>query len=188
MPDPDPQRDHFAVLGLEPSPWIDSGELEERYRERIRKAAEKAEPVHEAMRVLENRARRLAHFLALIAGRDITREREAPDSLTDLFMRMGPLFQETERMLRRIREATSPIARARIHLEAAPLHDRLSRASQEVSRRITAELDRLDTLRPLWNRQPDALVDQLADICRILLFLQRWQSHLTEKSFQITPG
>ncbi len=188
---PEPGADRFAILGLEPAPWIEPGALSARYRDRVQDCPQdQIEPVHQAMRILEDPGRRLAHFLELAAGRDVGEDRRAPEPLMDLFLRLGPLFQDIDAGLRRIQEAGTAIARAQRHRQAAPLLDLISSASQEISRRMEAELARLKALGDRWKDAPrsPSLVEEMTDLCRHLLYLQRWRDRLREKGFQLTPG
>lgn len=222
-----PPENWFAVMGFARAPWIDEGQLKERYLERTKRAhrgrhsenfaralaetkngTETAQPpkdcdqtaINRAWQALKNDADRLAHFLELETGQDVRQEREAPEHLIPLFMQLGPLFQQADQTLRAIREESSPILKAKRHLDASPLLAELSEASEKISDLLLESQNRLRKADRLWRQlsansgnfaKPPAtrseLLKELQDVCLSFSFLQRWQNHLAEKIFQLTP-
>lgn len=221
------QENWFAVMGFASAPWIDADRLKERYLELTKRARggrhlenfdgvlaktknspETAQPpkdgdqavINRAWQILKNDADRLAHFLELETGRDVRQKREAPEDLIPLFMQLVPLFQKADQTLRAIREESSPILKAKRHLDASPLLAGLSEASEKISALLLENQNRLRKIDRLW-RQLSAnsenfakpptnrsdLLKELQEICLSFSFLQRWQNQLAEKIFQLTP-
>ena len=203
----------FAVMGFARAPWIDEGQLKERYLERTKRAhsdrhsenfARAQASINRAWQTLKNDADRLAHFLELETGQDVRQEREAPERLIPLFMQIGPLFQQADQTLRAIREESSPILKAKRHLDAGPLLAGLSDASETISALLLENQNRLRKAHRLW-RQLSAktnlenpanaklpatrnhLLKELQDVCLSFSFLRRWQNQIAEKIFQLAP-
>lgn len=208
-----PPENWFAVMGFARAPWIDEGQLKERYLERTKRAhsgrhsenfARAQASINRAWQTLKNDADRLAHFLELETGQDVRQEREAPERLIPLFMLLGPLFQKVDQTLRTIREESSPILKAKRHLDAGPLLAGLSDASEKISALLLENQSRLRKAHRLWrqlsakthlenpvNAKPPAarthLLKELQDVCLSFSFLQRWQNQIAEKIFQLAP-
>ena len=222
-----PPENWFAVMGFACAPWIDEDQLKERYLELTKRAhsgrhsenlaralaeaknrTETAQPpkdcdqavINRAWQALKNDADRLAHFLELETGQDVRQERKAPEHLIPLFMQLGPLFQQADQTLRAIREESSPILKAKRHLDASPLLADLSEASEKISALLLENQNCLRKANRLWRQlsansenfaRPPAtrnrLLKELQDVCLSFSFLQRWQNHLAEKVFQLAP-
>ena len=224
-----PSENWFAVMEFARAPWIDADQLKERYLELTKRAhggrrlenfdgalaktensPETAQPpkdgdqagINRAWQTLKNDADRLAHFLELETGLDVRQKREAPEHLIPLFMQLGPLFQQADQTLRTIREESSPILKAKRHLDASPLLVGLSDALEKISAILLENQNRLREADRLWRRLPaktnsenfakppknrSDLLKELQDVCLSFSFLQRWQNQIAEKIFQLTP-
>ena len=224
-----PPENWFAVMGFARAPWIDADQLKERYLELIKRAhggrhlenfdgalaktensPEIAQPpkdgdqaaINRAWQTLKNDADRLAHFLELETGRDVRQKREAPERLIPLFMQLGPLFQQADQSLRKIREEISPILKAKHHLDAGPLLAGLSDASEKIFDLLLENQNRLRKADRLWRQlsvktnsenfakpppNRSELLKELQEVCLSFSFLQRWQNQIAEKIFQLTP-
>jgi len=191
-------QDRFAVLAMQRVPWLDSQQLKDRYLELAKKPVSPAEleAVNDAWRVLKDDVARLAHFLELETGKDVRQEREAPRHLIDLFMKLGPLFNQADRLVRSIQEAATPILKAESYLSAQSLSRELSEAAEELTRLIKRQADRLRLAHHNWlelsaeddTTARESVLKELGGICRSLAFLRRWQNQLAEKQFALTPG
>jgi curved DNA-binding protein CbpA len=132
--------DHFAVLGLPPSAWVDPAAVKARHHELVGAAhpdkpggdAPRAAALNEARRVLSNHALRLRHLAALLPQSTSATDPHKPD--WDLFSRIGALANRAADLARTKSGASSRIARTVATLEAerctSALRDMLAELEQ----------------------------------------------------------
>lgn len=166
----------FALLGLEPSPTVDPGELQDRYHERLKAAIADAADLHRAFETLREPLKRLAHLLEL-AGAAPVRSGVLPETMMALFSRLAPQLQSSARLLEESRRASSALTRALL-----------------AEREVAAQLELQRALGEL-NRQRDEVLDGLAGVQASdvealrrghgqLAFLEKWRAQVQEQLLQ----
>lgn len=195
--------DAFAVLQLKRGPWIDPDTLKERYLRAAKDAhpdqqdttdtsPETATAINEAHKILSNEAARLAHFILLETGRDITQDRQVPNSQVELFMQLSPLFQQCDRLIRDLKSADSNILKARHYMAANPILQSLTEIQDKINQTLQTSRAQLKALNESWLSSPTteqaSLISEIASHYGTLSYLQRWRDTIEEKSFELTPG
>ncbi len=195
--------DAFSVLGLKRGPWIDPDILKDKYL----RAAKEAHPdqqastdtdssqstaINEAHKILSNEATCLAHFIKLELGQDVTQDRQVPNGLVELFMELGPLFQECDQLIRNLKTADSSILKARHYMTAGPLLRSLDAIQGRISQTLEASRTQLKNLNQTWQSSPtterSSLISEIGAQYGTLSYLQRWRDTIQEKSFELTPA
>ena len=201
--------DAFAIFELERGPWVDQELLKERYVE----AAKQAHPDHQpqgetasdaaddraaainlAWRTLENPATRVAHFLQLETGQDVTQNRNVPDEIVPLFMELGPLLQEADQSIRKLKAESSAILKSRLFLASSDLMTKLSDIQSKIQQQLVKADSTLGQAHSRWIASDTSEQDQTqilqtaAQLYPIVSFLQRWRDTIAEKSFELMPG
>ncbi len=195
--------DAFAILGLDRGPWIEPDKLQEHYLKAVKDAhpdqnqsestsSDDAAQINEAHQVLANPANRLAHFVQLETEQDITKSRQVPEPLVELFMRLGPLFQQCDQLIRNIKEADSNILKARQFVAAGPVLQSLNEIQEQINQTLQASHGRLKSLHENWisSKAPDRtqLLNAMGSEYGTLSYLQRWRDTINEKTFELTPS
>lgn len=202
--------DSFAIMGLNRNPWLDPAELKECYLQKAKDAhpdntptekGSESKPDQEAARInqafstLENSSTRIAHFLYLETGLDLTQDRNVPEELVTLFMELGPLFQQADRLIKSVKNEDSQILRARHFMAASPLLSKLSTIQDKLSSSLQSIGEQTKDVQERWsidrNRDnPESrqeIIQSLTQIYQKTSFLQRWLDTINEKSFELTP-
>lgn len=201
--------DPFACLGLQRRPRVDEAELQTAYLKRAKEAHpdqqaelnknlssanDEAAAINRAYQILGDEAAAVRAFLELETEVCFKDDRSVPPQLVDFFMKIGPLFQEADKVAEGLEHEESPILKARLHVSAAPVMDRLDQLITELNQSIAKIRERLQQLDIAWRRlsgpedpSRNVVLDQLTESFRSLSFLQRWQQSANEKSFRLTP-
>jgi DnaJ-class molecular chaperone len=210
QPNSEPLSDSFAILGFDRSPWLDPQELKNRYVQRAKEAhpdhksgTKDSEPeadleaanINQAFKTLENNATRIAHFLFLETGHDVSQDRNVPEELISLFMDLGPLFQQADQLIRSVKNETSQILRARHFMTASPLLTKLSNIQSGIIASLQATEDKTKKVHKSWlnvelRQDPKSrqeIMQALTKIHGTISFSQRWLDTINEKSFELTP-
>jgi curved DNA-binding protein CbpA len=208
QPESETLIDSFAILGLDRSLWIDPQDLKDRYVQRAKEAHpdhktepsdaeadEKAASINQAFKILENSATRIAHFLILETGHDVTQDRNVPEELISLFMDLGPLFQQADQLIHKVKNETSQILRARHFMAASPLLTKLSNIQSGIVDSLQTIEKKVKELQEAWlnkelRQDPKSRQEILQGLTKIygtISFSQRWLDTISEKSFELTP-
>jgi len=199
--------DSFAILGFDRNPWLDPQELKDRYVQRAKEAhpdhktessesaGQEAASINQAFKTLENSATRIAHFLILETGRDVTQDRNVPEELISLFMDLGPLFQQADQLILKVKNETSQILRARHFMAASPLLTKLSNIQSGIVASLQSSEEKAKEVQKAWlnkelRQDPKSrqeILQALTKIYGTISFSQRWLDTINEKSFELTP-
>ena len=201
--------DPFRCLGLPRRPRVDKAELQTAYLKRAKEAHpdqqnepnanlsianDEAAAINRAYQILGDEVAALRTFLELESDLQTKDDRSVPSNLVDLFMKIGPLFQEADKLSQELENEQSAILKARLHVSAAPLMEKLDQLTAQLIQSLTEIRERLQQLDTAWCELPkeddaskNTVLSQLTDHFRSLSFLQRWQQAATEKSFRLTP-
>jgi DnaJ-domain-containing protein 1 len=202
--------DSFAILGFDRNPWLDPQELKDRYVQRAKEAhpdhkidtensesesGQEAASINQAFKTLENSATRIAHFLILETGHDVTQDRNVPEELISLFMDLGPLFQQADQLIRKVKNETSQILRARHFIAASPLLTKLSNIQSGIVASLQSSEEKAKEVQKAWlnkelRQDPKSrkeILQALTKIYGTISFSQRWLDTINEKSFELTP-
>ncbi len=201
--------DLFEVMAEPHRPWLNPEALKNRFlqlsthlhpdRTHGYASEEKAEAhrrfteLNTAYRCLQDPHQRLKHLLELETGTPPSPVNEIPASLLDAFAKIGALCRDSDAILARKSSTTSPLMRVGLFTEAQQSIGRLAEAQREIAARRDSLLRRLEALDARWIQnqhsrlsQPDDLLSELADVYRLLGYLQRWHGQLRERIVQLS--
>lgn len=179
--------DHFAVLGMDPSPALDVESLRAAFEERSRRLHPDVaggnglefREVNAAYQTLREPARRLRHLLELRAPEFLQVSRPPDAEAVEWFMQAGELLQRLDALAAREQAAASPLARALLAPEKMVLMDALQKIIA-ILESAQAEAGReVEAMTPDWD-SPDGL-RRIAALQPRLTFLAKWAATLRER-------
>jgi curved DNA-binding protein CbpA len=151
--------DYFALLGQPRKPWLDPGQLKQKYHELARQSHPDTN-VNEAYRILADAKSRLQHLLALEDVALSVSSKEIPEELTDLFMALAPALNKID----------TP--------DIKSVDDLIVRVKQLYEQAL-AQLQQIDST---WRKE----LPQLEKLYYRISYLNRWQTLLEERRFQLS--
>ena len=175
--------DHFAVLDQPRRPWLDLGELKERYQELARSEhpdqkgrsavgpgrRPEAPPtfgeINEAYRVLSEPRLRLRHLLTLEGKTPQANEPLSP-ALMDLFSRTATAINEIDRVLQKWKAADNALTKSLLQpevLKARRQTEELLAGLEKHHANAVGEIRELDTI---WDNQKSETLDRLPKLAR----------------------
>jgi len=172
--------DHFAVLGIPRTAWVDAEELKSRFHklsaERHPDAAggdgAAFTELNAAWQALRDPAGCLRHFLELEHPDALASAGQTPAELADLFMDIAAFRQAAQKFAAKYSAATSPLTKAMLEAERVALRTRLTALAANVAARTEQSLATLHS-----NATQPA---QLATLLASLVFLAKWTAQLAE--------
>jgi hypothetical protein len=172
--------DHFAVLGIPRTAWVDAEELKARFHKLSADRHPDASggdgaaftELNAAWQALREPAGCLRHFLELEHPESLAAAGETPPELAELFMRIAAFRQAAQKFGVKLEAATSPLTKAVLEGERLVFRSRLADLVAEVEARTT---DCMTTLRSEGTEPA-----QLATLLASLVFLAKWAAQLAE--------
>ena len=205
--------DAFALLGLERRPWLEPGDIKQRFHERSAawhpdrhhgspeharsEAGRVYSELNSAHQLLAEPRDRLLHLIELESGarpRDIQR---IPPGTMDLFVEVGQACRDCDEFLQRRGTATSPMLRLKFMQEGLEWVDRLSEVTARVQARESELAGELRALNGAWEAAPAvgdparlaALpLERLEQVYRALSYVSRWLGQVRERVVQLAAG
>ena len=176
QPESETLSDSFAILGFDRSPWLDPQELKDRYVQR----AKEAHPDHKTGTSESE------------AGKESASINQA---FRTLEMDLGPLFQQADQLIHKVKNETSQILRARHFMAASPLLTKLSNIQSGIVDSLQSIEKKAKELQEAWinkelRQDPKSrqeILQALTKIYGTISFSQRWLDTISEKSFELTP-
>lgn len=180
--------DFFSLLGLPRRPGLDEAVLQENY---LRLAAswhpdapggdvEKFRELQEARKTLLDPAARLRHLLGLEGQSEGEGPKYQPSG--ELFLSVAGVLDFSRRTLTKHLAAKSLIARAALAGELGEAGRKIQAARNIIAERRSVRLEQITRLDEFW---PEKNFPLLAEICRELAFLGRWDKELKESMFRL---
>jgi curved DNA-binding protein CbpA len=177
--------DYFALLDQPRSPWLDPEALKEVFhRKTLEQHPDSATgddgafaELNQAYQVLQDPKRRLHHLLSL-ENRAPSAQQPVPQDLQELFLQIGELNQGATRLLRRMREASSPLSKSLLKSEVVTAQKQVSDLRHEVQTLNDAAEERLREVDP-------SDFDELSLLYQRFAYLGRWSAQLDELGFQL---
>ena len=172
--------DHFAVLSIPRTAWVDAEELKTRFH----KLSAERHPdatggdgaafteLNAAWQTLREPAGCLRHFLELEHPDALASAGQTPAELADLFMDIAAFRQAAQKFSVKVLTAGSPLAKALMEPERIALRTRLDALTANVEARTEQSIATLrnETTQPA----------QLAPLLASLVFLAKWTAQLAE--------
>lgn len=195
--------DYFALLGFQRSPWIETGKVDEKFRElsqtahpdrhfgdeaAVRKLAENhyAE-LNRATMVLKDPVKRLRHYIELETGNPPPVVESLDGDEVECFMAVNKVIRKLSDLLSRTSEVESPILRLGLARESISLAGEGELSVSGLQDRIRSLEDQLKNTPapPESDTDRASYFTKLERIFRSLSHYSRWHSQLREKIFEV---
>jgi hypothetical protein len=187
--------DFFALLEQPRQPWLDPNALKQKFHQLTRvmhpdlwpsEPHAAFENINEAYRVLLDPKLRIQHLLLLENNTPFTTGRAVPRDLQELFLKIGALSQQSQRMFAQISSATGTLARSLVMRDLLPLRVETAALLQQLSHSYENCLVELPPLNQIWEtNRPEAVV-RLQLLSERIAYLSRWLAQLQETQFQLS--
>lgn len=189
--------DYFALLGEARRSWLDEEALKSKFLafsaevhpDRVhglpaaeqQAAHERFGALNAAYHCLREPRERLRHLLELHTGRKLEPVQKVPESLVDLFFRIGQACRSADDFLKRRSAVTSPLLLAELFEPGQEISDQLMTLRGDLVARQEALLAELKILNAEWEQH----VARLEAIQQTMSYLQRWQAQMQERIVQL---
>jgi curved DNA-binding protein CbpA len=187
--------DYFALLNFPRTPWLDPAELHARFLElsaeahpdrvhnlgsvEVGVANEKFAELNKAFAVLRDHKERLHHLLALETGAAPATTQNIPNSVIDLFARVGGTCRKVDEFVAARGATTSPMLQAQMFAAGLDWTDRVAELQQQVATvKSTAEQE-LKQIAQNWPAQKP--VERLRELAHVFAMTAKWEAQLQER-------
>ena len=201
--------DFFAVLEQLRRPWIDPELLKTKFLSFSATChpdhlpngtdAEKTfaqrqfTELNAAYQCLREPRTRLQHLLELETGRKSQQVEEIPPELMGLFLEIGQAGREVDRFLAQKNKTDSPLLQLKNFEQSQEWTERLASLQKRLLSRCDTLIEQLKQLDSEWmsnttkhSSQPAPLMQQLAEVSRLLGYFNRWSSQIQERIVQLS--
>jgi curved DNA-binding protein CbpA len=188
--------DYFALLQQPRRPWLDPEALKEKYHA-LTKAAHPDRPfsanpdsdfanINEAYRVLLDPKLRLDHFLKL-EGTPPAFHTNVPEQIADVFLEIGTLIQETDRLLAKS-ATTTALSKALLRPEILEKQNLTANLLEKLETMYADALKELKLLDQAWTSasKGETAPSELSALSSRFAYLARWIAQLQERKFQLS--
>ncbi len=201
--------DLFAVMAEPRRPWFAPDKLKAKFLrlsaslhpDRLhgcpatakQEAQRRFTELNTAYRCLTHPQQRLKHLLELETGAPPPHvDQIAPDLMED-FVEIASLCRSVDAFLAKKSSAGSPLLQVGFFAESQQWMESLTVAREKVQRRQDALLQRVEALDGRWMEnqnqgrpQPEEITSELAEVYRLLGYVQRWGAQLQERVVQLS--
>jgi DnaJ domain len=185
--------DYFALLQQSRRPWLDLETLKEKYHELTKTAHPDRKPssnpdsdfanINEAYRILLDPKLRLDHLLNL-EGIPPTSHTIVPEQIADVFLEIGTLIQETDRLLAKS-ATTTVLSKALLRSEILEKQKLTVDLLEKLETMYAVALKELKLLDQTWT-STDQAGAELSALSSRFAYLTRWVAQLQERKFQLS--
>jgi curved DNA-binding protein CbpA len=173
--------DYFALLQQPRKPWLDAEQLKQKYHQLAREKHPEMAVLNEAYRVLADPKLRLHHLLSLEGAPPSTAGQPVPDQLANLFIEIGTLVIDVDRVLGEATAATNALSKS---LLKPSILEQQKRVREKLTRVRSLYENALSDLRSIDNAQQS--LPQIENSYHQLAYLTRWKDLLEERQFRLS--
>jgi len=187
--------DLFAILGEERRPWLDAGDLKEKFHAlTVLHHPDVSDPsgesgdfteINRAYQTLCDPAARLRHLLELESPGAPSRAQPVPGEIAAFFAPVAEASQGVEAFLKKQEAASSPLAKALLSTEQFEVQERLEGAIAALQAKQEDLLARLREADALWLADRPAALTILPDLWQSLGYIAKWLATLRESLFRL---
>ncbi|HEV2207942.1 MAG TPA: hypothetical protein VG167_04160 [Verrucomicrobiae bacterium] len=200
--------DHFALLQQPRRPWLEPGQLKEKFLslsatahpDRVHNAAKEQRQaaqdhytaLNAAYQCLREPRDRLRHLLQLERNAGPAQVQRVPSGLMELSLSVAQLCRQADAVLEEKRATVSPLLQVQIFQRAQACTEQLGQLQAQLGARQAACETDLKQLDARWDtdlREPahrDHALHQLEDLAALLTYFARWQNQLKERIVQLS--
>jgi len=187
--------DYFALLQQPRRPWLDPEELKEKYHELTKsthpnqKASVGSDSdfasINEAYRTLLDPKLRLDHLLKL-EGIPLASHTNVPEQIADVFLEIGTLIQETDRLLAKS-ATTTALSKALLRSEILEKQKLTADLLEKLETMYANALKELKLLDQAWTSSNKiGAKSEIFTLSSRFAYLTRWITQLQERKFQLS--
>jgi hypothetical protein len=201
-----PVVDFFGLLRQPRRPWIDPDQLKNEFLatssdvhpdkvhggsdEEKQRAQQQYIELNSAYQTLRQPKERLAHLLELQTGNKPAAIQSAPKQLMDLFLEIGTLCREVDKLIEQKRQTTSPLVRVSFVERGEKLAQKVIALQQLVTKQHDSAENALRDLDRDWqqrsgNQGGSLPLSGLEELYRTFSYLSRWSAQLQERLVQL---
>jgi curved DNA-binding protein CbpA len=201
------ELNYYEIIGLPCQPCVNSAELKANYLNLSSSVHPDRSPsdsddtsnpidasiVNEAHRVLSHIPSRLKYLLTLQTGSTPGNLRHVPGEIGELFMNVGALLQELDKVIKdKPPEESSELARVLFLKKSMTLRQKNESMLSHLNCGIDALHIRLERLNEEWKRQTRAegvtsdAIERLTRLYHEWTFFDRWRGQLSQRLLELT--
>jgi hypothetical protein len=192
--------DYFALLKEPRRPWLDPDQLKHKFLslsadlhpDRVhgasaddkRNAQLRYTDLNTAYQALREPKDRLAHLLELESGKKPSAIQNAPADLMDVFLEVGAICREADKLAEQKKTEPSPILQAGLFERGLALSEKLADLQEKVKERSLIAENVLRGLDARWNspaHDRESALEDLESLYRTVSYLSRWSAQLQER-------
>ena len=203
--------DYFSLLHQPRQPWLDEDQLAQAFRTQSNKfhpdrfhrssdeeklrAKEQASEINAAYACLRDMKSRLGHLIQLEKGCDPRDIQDIPHETTELFMQVGSLCRQVDQFLNGRAKPSSPLLQIAWFETAAEWRDKLSQQQCSLVNWREKLFEEIKCLNQAWlsldiddslqKSNPNALMEKLEQIYRLLSYENRWSNQIQERMLKL---
>lgn len=185
--------DFFALLQQPRQPWLDPEGLKQQYHQLTRAAhpdvqsrepVENFETINEAYRVLLDPKLRVQHLLSLEGAISPATNRAVPEEMQKLFLEIGSLAQNSQRLLEKMGNAKSALSRSLLRPQLLDLQRQTQEFLQRLNFSYEGCIAELQGLNALWLTNKPEAMERLRLLYDRISYFSRWLAQLNEMHLQ----
>lgn len=184
-------KDPFALLGMEPRPWINTEALREAFSERAAACHPDSNPesdatarfleLNAAYQTLKDPVARLRCLVELSGNIPQQEQKEitsVPQELIALFAEIAPIKADLGNFINQRSAAKSPLSLALLRHEEQKVKTGIAIIEKKLLHEWESSLSSLHTLDEHWMERSPALINSANELATRMRFLQKWMASL----------
>lgn len=174
--------DAFLVLGLPRRASLTEEEVRAAYFRCAKEAEADQGELNAALQMLVTAERRLKHLIEIAAPEEMKHWRTVsmPESLMELFMRVGRVKSVSEELLKKRQNAQSALAKALLEPAILKLRDEAETVAGDLSAALDGLVDGLPAVDETLESGGVDAWKRLAEIQAHVAYLAKWQAQVRE--------
>jgi len=189
--------DHLKITYLERSPLVHPDKFHEAPTKVQAEAHAAYTTLNQAYLCLKEPKDRLLHLIRLESGREPREVMSIPQETTDLFMEVGSICQQLDRVLKEGQSIRSPLLKVAWFERSQLWTDKLQATQDKLCHWKTSLEAQLASLNPAWasapvpgspERLPHLPMHKLEQLYQVLSYVSRWSAQLQERNFQLSTS
>jgi hypothetical protein len=184
-------KDPFALLGMEPRPWINTEALREAFNQRAAACHPDSNPesdatarfleLNAAYQTLKDPVARLRCLVELSGNIPQQEQKEitsVPQELIALFAEIAPIKADLGNFINQRSAAKSPLSLALLRHEEQKVKTGIAIIEKKLLHEWESSLSSLHTLDEHWMERSPALINSANELATRMRFLQKWMASL----------
>jgi curved DNA-binding protein CbpA len=184
--------DFFALLEQPRRPWLDADALKDTYHRLsalhhpdVAETEADFAAINRAYQALTDPVARLRHLLELELPEALARTQAVPEEMAVFFAPVAEARQQTEAVLKKIRSAGSPLAKALLSNEQFEAQERIEETIWKLQTKQEGLLGRVREADGIWDLDREAALRRVPELWQSLGYCAKWLGTLRETLFEM---